>query len=331
MQMSVIVAFVLAVGVPAVAANPPKGQHYAVNFVTKLSYDQLFFDGFDGDLSAWQWISGAGASISGPDGRYCAVSGGLYVGGVVVTAGSESWTDYSLEFDVQKASGKQFSVVFRYKDASNYYLLQLTETARIGLYSRVGGTFSELGKPWPTQVMTPGMWYHYEIVVQGTSIKVYVDHVLRIDVVDNSLPAGKIGIGAWSNSVAYFDNVQVNGLHSDEILIGVNATVAGLQYVAGDAFKVLDHDAGVRDGDCAVLQVPLSAAYDVWCSGVGRPGGSITWGISEQRLDAHTSKPTWAQHLPDNFSLDDYGSPLGPYAITTANDATALTTRWYPQ
>jgi hypothetical protein len=260
------------------------------------------------------------------------ITGGSYVGGIVAAAGSTSWTDYTLEFDVQKASGSYFNVVFRYTDASHHYLLEPSSDAiHLALFKKVGGGYIELTSPRPLQNTTAGTWYHYKIVVQGPSIKVYVDDVLQIDVSDASLPEGKIGIGAYHGSVAYFDDVQVKGMDPDEILIGINTTVYGLQYVAGNSFKILDHDAGVLDADCAVLQLPLTAVYDVWCSARGQPGGWITWGALHERADVPAGKPTWHQHSPDNFSLGNYGSPLGPYAITTANDATILATRWYPQ
>lgn len=331
--MTVIVALVLAIAVPVVAVSPPNGEHYNVNFVTELSYtDPLFYDGFGGDLSAWDYISGTWAIVDESGDNVCSIDGGSYVGGVVATAGGESWTDYAMEFDVKKVNGSYFNVVFRYTDESNHYLLEPSSDAvHIALFKKIGGGYIELTSPRPLQNTTVGTWYHYRIVVQGPSIKVYVDNMLKIDVVDNSLTQGKIGIGSLYGSVVYFDDVQVKGVNPDEVLIGVNTSVSGLQYIAGDTFEILDHDAGVLDGDCAVLQLPLTAVYDIYCSARGRPGGSIIWGSNHEREDVPAGKPTWHQHSPDNFSLGNYGSPLGPFGIITADDATILATRWYPQ
>jgi len=105
-----------------------------------------------------------------------------------------------------------------------------------------------------------------------------------------------------------------------------------LMYVAGLSFEILDNDAGVYDGDAAVLQLPLTAVYDVWCSARGTPGGQITWGDLHQREDVPAGKPTWHQHVPDNFCLGNYAYLIGfAFPITTANDAAILATRWYLQ
>jgi hypothetical protein len=320
--------------------RPPKGAHYDVNFVTKLSYTELLFsDLFDGDLSQWQQISGSWGIVQDvfPENTnyVCSITGGSYVGGLVLTAGSENWTNYTLEFKVKKVSGNYFNVVFRYTDIGNHYLLEPSyDEVHVALFKKVGGGgYQELTATRPLQDTEQGTWYHYRIVLQGPSIKIYVDGILIFDVLDNSLPTGKIGIGAYSGSTAYFDNIRVMGVNPKEILVAFNGSVAGLRYVGGDTFAILDNDGGVFDGDAAVLQLPCYDIYDVYCSARGRPGGAIIWGSSHTRIDVPAGKPTWHQHNPDNFSLSNYGSGcyLGPYPVTTSNDATILATRWYPQ
>jgi len=317
------------------AQPPPKGAHFTLNFVTELSYtENLFNDSFDAGLSNWLEVSGTWGVIPELTNNYCAIQGGSYVGGVVNTPGSENWTNYSLEFDVQKAVGSYFNVVFRYVDAANHYLLEpSSDSVHIALFKKVGGGYVELTTPSsrPEQDTALGTWYHYKIVVQGPSIKIYVDGFLVIDVIDSALPAGKIGIGAYAGSTAYFDNVHVMGASPNEVLVAKNGTVPGLMYVEGPSFEILDNDAGIYDGDAAVLQLPLTAIYDVWCSARGTPGGQIVWGSLHLREDVPAGKPTWHQHAPDNFSLGNYGISLGTYPITTANDAAILATRWYLQ
>lgn len=317
------------------AQTPPKGEHFDINFVTELSYTvNLFNDNFESGLGNWQQVSGSWAAIPAGLTTVCSIQGGSYVGGLATAMGSENWTNYVLEFDVQKAAGSYFNIVFRYVDPTHHYLLEpSSDSVHIALFKKVGGGYIELTTPTsrPEQDTTLGTWYHYKIIVQGPSIKVFVDGFLVIDVLDNALPAGGIGIGAYSGSSAYFDNVQVMGASPNEVLVGKNATVLGLMYVAGPVFQVLDNDAGVLDGDAAVLQLPLTGIFDVWCSARGTPGGSINWGSLHTREDVPAGKPTWHQHAPDNFSLVNYGLPLGPFAITTANDAAILATRWYPQ
>lgn len=335
-KICMILAVVLmATLATAQVTKPPKGAHYNVNFVTKLSYTEfLFEDTFEADLIQWQHISGTWDIVS-DIGNVCSISGGSYVGGVVGYAGSEYWTNYSMEFDVKKVTARRFNVVFRYTDQDNYYLLEPSaDCIHIALFRKVAtGGWHELTPTRPLQDTTPGTWYHYKIVVQGPSIKIYVDETLKFDVTDFEEPAGKIGIGACalSEGAVYFDNVEVTGVNPEEILVAVDDFVDGLRYVAGAEFEILDNDAGVFDGDAAVLQLPCYDAYDVWCSARGRPGGMIYWGCEHVRNDVSAGRPTWHHHSPHGFSLSMWScANLGPFSITTSDGATILALRWYP-
>ena len=126
---------------------------------------------------------------------------------------------------------------------------------------------------------------------------------------------------------------------ANEILVKYDETVPGLAYVLGSDFRILDNDAGVFDGDCAVLQIPYGMVFDVWCSARGKPSGAMTWGVLQTREDAPAGKPAWHQQGPDDFDLRNYvgcftlgkfGPQLGPYPITS-DGCTILATRWVPQ
>jgi len=213
LMVAVLVVFAMAVS-PA-GAIPPE-----------------FYDPFDADLSQWTHISGTWAIVNDGGDNVCSISGGSYVGGVVATVGSETWSDYTLEFDVKKVAGSYFNVVFRYKDSSHHYLLEPSSDAiHIALFKKVGGGYIELTSSRPLQNTTAGTWYHYKIVVQGSSIKVYVGGTLKFDIVDNSLPAGKIGIGAYSDSVAYFDDVSIVSIDTTPPVITIATPADGAVYI----------------------------------------------------------------------------------------------------
>jgi len=324
----------LSIVAPAAVTSPPNGEHFAVNFVTQLSYTNLLFsDMFETDLSQWQHISGTWAIFpESLTNNVCSISGGSYVGGVVLTAGSETWTNYALEFDVKKVSGSYFNVVFRYADAGNHYLLEpSSDGIHIALFKKVGGGgYQELTSPRPLQDTTPGTWYHYKIVLQGASIKIYADNVLVIDVVDNSIAAGKIGIAAYSGSTAYFDNVLVMGVNPHEILIPLYGTCF-VQWTFGVDFRVVDNDANVLDGDKAIVQFPWEMdMYVWWLSARGTPGKMEVHDITG---DGHTTwirstgKPTWIQ-WPGKYEWD---GPVNNHTASLDNDGvTNLALRVYP-
>ena len=320
-----VVALVLAFGaIPAYAAPPtmpPPGDHYTFNTVTKLS--TLFNDTFDGGLTQWTHISGTWAIFNDGGNNVCSIVGGSYVGGVVATAGSLSWTDYSLEFDVKKVSGAYFNVVFRYTDLGNHYLLECSnDGTQIMLYKKVGsGSYQELARE--SQGTVAGTWYHYEVVLKGSSIKIYVDDTLIIDETDSDLTAGKIGIGAfysttWPASTIYFDNVNVSGLKPSEILVPLNGS-GMLGFTEGSPFQILDND--MTDGQ-AWVQVP-AGLYDTYDQARGKPGGNLYWGNYHARS---TGKPVWEQH---NDPLNWGTGQSGNWRFTN-NGVTCYSFRLYP-
>jgi len=332
-----ILVVMLAIGITGyTAAGPPKGLHYDVNFVTNLSYtESLFSDAFDSDLSHWTHLSGTwGIVPESFDNNVCSITGGSYVGGVVATAGSEFWTDYSLEFDVKKVSAKRFNVVFRYTDLNNYYLLEPSaDCVHIALFRKVPSVgFQELTAVRPLQDTVEGTWYHYKIVVQDTSIKIYVDGVIMFDVVDVSLPAGKIGIGACALTAGtvYFDDVRVMGVNPKEILIPLNGT-GYVQWTFGSDFRVVDNDANVNDGDKAIVQFPWGMdMYVWWLSARGKPG---IMEVNDITGDGHTTwvrstrAPTWTQ-WPGIYSWT--GGVNGHTARLVNSGVTNLGLRVYP-
>lgn len=171
----------------------------------------LFKDDFEGDLSQWINVSGSG-SIAPEDGNHVYKrEGGSYVGATIATAGSESWTDYAFNVRLKQIDPPYFNLVFRYTDATHHYLLENSAYApKVALFKKVGGGYIELARvDQPTNLNT---WYQYRIVLHGSSIKVYVDDQLIIDLTDSSLPAGKIGVGAYSGSIYHFDDVVVTVL-----------------------------------------------------------------------------------------------------------------------
>ncbi len=329
---SIIFALVLALSLGLVTAAPagagpptmpPPGEHFTFNTVTESG---SFSDTFDGDLSQWTNVSGSGAIVDDSGNNVYERTGGSYVGAVVAVAGSESWDDYMFEFDVKKVSGNYFNVVFRYVDQNNHYLLEPSaDQVHIALFKKVGGGgYTELTGSRPLQNTTPGMWYHYVIAVEGSSIKIWVDGVLKFDITDTSLSAGKIGVGAWASSTAYFDNILVSGpnvkvMGLNEILVPLNGS-GMLGFKAGPTFEILDND--MTDDGQAWVQVP-PAFYDTYDQARGKPGGDLFWGNFHARS---TGKPQWTQH---NDPLDWRTRPSGNWPFIN-NGVTCYSFRLYP-
>jgi len=269
------------------ATGMPNGQHYTFNTVTEKT-NVVFQDTFDGNLLQWSNVSGTEAIVDYSGNNVYQRTDGSYVGAVDALAGSENWSDYTFSFDVTKVSGSYFNVVFRYVDGNNYYLLEpSSDQVHIALFKKVGGAFTELGRP--LQDTTPGVTYHYVIDLNGSSIKIWVDGVLKFNVTDSSFSAGKIGVGAYYGSVANFDNILVKTIGEGEILVPLIGN-GYLGWTVGPEFKITDNN--MLDDGHAWVQVP-AGFYSTWDQARGTPGGSLYWGNTQNRL---IGKPVWIAH-----------------------------------
>lgn len=118
---------------------------------------------------------------------------------------------YTFTADVNAAASSgnfdDTSVIFNYRDPSNYYYVSLNESSddyTNGLFKIVGGVQTRLvGFTAPT---TAGADHHVKVVRDGASIKVYRDDVLLADTTDSSFSGGQVGVGSRNNN-ASFDNL----------------------------------------------------------------------------------------------------------------------------
>jgi hypothetical protein len=102
-----------------------------------------------------------------------------------------------------------FSIIFNYQDASNYYYVSLNESndgGTNGVFKVVSGTKTELADI--TSVITAGTMYTVKVEKTGSGIKAYLNGVLVASVSDATFTGGKVGLGTM-NDGATFDNVKV--------------------------------------------------------------------------------------------------------------------------
>jgi hypothetical protein len=178
----------------------------------KYEYVDGFCDDFDdGNADGWTEINydpsrGTGeADFTVENGEYSLDS---RAGGWVAIAnrGDSQWNNYAISVKVKKIEGSYWpDVFFRYQDLDNFYFVQLRSN-ELRLRKRVVGGYSGIGS-WSgtTNVYE---WHTIKVVVNGDSIKVYLDGELRIDATDSSLTEGVAGLGAY-NSHCHFDDVCV--------------------------------------------------------------------------------------------------------------------------
>jgi len=128
----------------------------------------------------------------------------------IADEGSFKDLDMSVKFktvsgQVDRAAG----LVFRLKDANNYYIVRanaLEDNYR--LYHVVSGKRVQFAGA--NFKVPPGEWHELRVDCVGNHIICYFDSEKRIDATDDTFKeAGKIGLWTKADSVTYFDDLRV--------------------------------------------------------------------------------------------------------------------------
>lgn len=100
-------------------------------------------------------------------------------------------------------------IVFRYRDADNYYVARAnTLEDNIRLYRVRGGRREQLAN-WNGTV-APGRWHELRADAVGDHIEIFWEGRKIIDARDTTLPGpGKVGIWTKADSVTYFKEIRV--------------------------------------------------------------------------------------------------------------------------
>ena len=167
----------------------------------------LFSDNFEsGSASNWTASSGTWAVVSDGTQVYKQTSESNEA---VSTAGSISWTNYTVEGKVKLydlPSTAASGLIARYSDSNNYYMLRLHQSGQLQLYKKVGGTFTQLGAT--TVSLSANTIYTLKLGLNGSSLTGYLNGSPLISASDSSLSAGKIGLRTYIQT-ASFDDITV--------------------------------------------------------------------------------------------------------------------------
>jgi hypothetical protein len=194
----------------------------ALTLVVNSSAPQaLLTDNFTGTAANWtivdegtnlgpsSWVVSNGDFIQQSD-----IQGGTFLGndpvkpGTYAYAGSASWQNYDLSLRVMSEDDDQLGVMFRYQNSQNYYRYSI-DNERPGrrLVKVVNGVASFLAvDSVPYEI---GQVYRIRISVNGNRIQVFQDGALVFDVLDSSIPAGKVALYCWGNLYSHFGDVLV--------------------------------------------------------------------------------------------------------------------------
>jgi hypothetical protein len=130
----------------------------------------------------------------------------------LLIADEGSFKDLELSVRFKAVSGevdRAGGLVFRLKDANNYYIVRanaLEDNYR--LYHVVAGNRRQFAGA--NFKVTPGEWHELRVECVGNKIICFYDSAKKIEATDDTFKdAGKVGLWTKADSVTYFDDLKV--------------------------------------------------------------------------------------------------------------------------
>lgn len=172
------------------------------------------------------------------------------------TVGNPTWTDYTYSLQAMKTGGSEgFLIMFHVQDHDNFLWWNIGGwgNTRTAIERATGGAKTQVGASSSVTVQS-NRWYDISIVVQGTSIKCYLDGTLVTQATD--LPSGDIVYATASRDLATGDVIlkAVNFSGSDQQL------QVGLQGAVGVVDTATQTVLAGQPGDVNSLASPRNVA-----------------------------------------------------------------------
>lgn len=103
-------------------------------------------------------------------------------------------------------------IVWRYRDADNYYLARMNPLeSNFRVYKVAGGKRTQLGTKEDLKVAA-GSWHVLKIKQAGDHIECWLDDTRHLDVKDGTFTAaGKVGLWTKADAQTRFDDLRVRG------------------------------------------------------------------------------------------------------------------------
>ena len=101
-------------------------------------------------------------------------------------------------------------VVFRYRDAGNYYLARENAlTHNVALFKVQNGQVRQITPTIPHDI-SPNTWNILKVSVRGSRFQVYMNHRRILQAWDRTFDGwGKVGLWTKADSITYFDDFRV--------------------------------------------------------------------------------------------------------------------------
>jgi 3-keto-disaccharide hydrolase len=124
----------------------------------------------------------------------------------------QTFKDFKLTTQFKIVSGvveQMAGVVFRYQNASNFYVVRASALGRnLRFYKVVNGQRGSL--IGPDLDISTNVWHTLTVQCQGNQITCQLDATAMPTLNDNTFPAGKVGFWTKSDAVSYFGDTTID-------------------------------------------------------------------------------------------------------------------------
>jgi len=193
--------------------------------VSLFSQSLPFYDDFtSGANPNWQII---GSHWSFANGKAYSDIPTTYVD-EFMNIGDSNWTNYTFEVDLEGTDGTDKQILFRTQDNDNGYYVHMIGPIQyqdLEIGKIVNGQWSVISSK--TFSVQNNVNYRLKVVLNGSSIKLYIDNNLELEATDNAFSSGGIALmnhsGGYAPNNLIFDNVAVytstTGVNKNDILL----------------------------------------------------------------------------------------------------------------
>ena len=252
----------------------------------------LFFDDFSSNLSQWTVESGHWTIDSGN--LLTKEIGILFFQGDI-SAGSNNWDNYIIEYDVQNELGVDNEIVFR-RSQDKYYTFNLRhgtglhDTPEIKLFKNIDGIDTLLRSTHNQQLLN-NVWYKVRIEVLGENIKLRVNNNLIFDLTDTgtTIKKGGIGFQSWTGANGFiqtrYDNLKIISLNKTPLVI--------IPGIGGSELKVaVQTNWSAPNGHGGIFSNNYTAGETVWVNQLEaiKPGNDDYFDILRMKSDGINSE-----------------------------------------
>jgi hypothetical protein len=129
-------------------------------------------------------------------------------------AGESDFRDGEIGVSFKAVNGKEDrggGIVWRYKDADNYYICRMNPLEdNFRVYKVVAGKRMQLATTKDDVKVPSGEWHTIKVSMKGEQIECFLDGKKYLEAKDDTFPeAGKVGLWSKADAQTYFDNLTI--------------------------------------------------------------------------------------------------------------------------